>query len=74
MCYFLDDLISRTSKVVGKKKREMKQAQARMRKKIKNIVKELHWKTARFLVDNFDVILFSRIKFFEQKLYPRNNF
>ena len=55
LCYFLDDLISRTSKAVGKKKREMKNAQARMRKKIKNLVKELHWKTAR--VDNFDVIL-----------------
>jgi putative transposase len=57
LCYFLDDLISRTSKLAGKKKREMKKAQARMRKKIRNLVKELHWKTARFLVDNFDVIL-----------------
>ncbi len=55
LCYFLDDLISRTSKAVGKKKLEMKNAQARMRKKIKNLVKELHWKTAR--VENFDVIL-----------------
>jgi len=57
LCFYLDDLISRTSKAVGKQKRELKKAQTRMRKKIKNLVKELHWKTARFLVDNFDVIL-----------------
>jgi len=57
LCHYLDDLIYRTTKAVGKRKRKMKKAQARMRKKTKNLVKELHWKTARFLVDNFDVIL-----------------
>jgi len=57
LCFYLDDLISRTNKAVGKQRREMKKAQARMRKKIKNLIKELHWKSARFLVDNFDVIL-----------------
>jgi putative transposase len=35
----------------------MKKAQARMRKKIKNLIKEIHFKTARFFVNNFDVIL-----------------
>jgi len=35
----------------------MKRAQAKIRKKIKNLIKEIHFKTARFLVDNFDVIL-----------------
>ncbi len=57
LCYRLDDLISRTSKATGKAKREMKRAAARIRKKIKNLIKEIHFKTARFLVDNFDVIL-----------------
>ncbi len=57
MCERLDDLISRTSKATGKAKREMKKAQARLRKKIKNLIKEIHFKTARFLVDSFDVIL-----------------
>ncbi len=28
-----------------------------MRKKIKNLIKEIHFKTARFFVDTFDVIL-----------------
>lgn len=58
LCFYLDGLISRTTKAKNsKKKRSMKKAQNRMRKKIKNLVKELHNKTARFLVDNFDVIL-----------------
>ncbi len=57
LCYRLDDLISRTSKATGKAKREMKRAAARLRKKIKNLIKEIHFKTARFLVDSFDVIL-----------------
>lgn len=35
----------------------MKLAATRIRGKIKNLVDELHKKTARFLVDNFDVIL-----------------
>ncbi len=57
LCYYLDDLISRTSQATGKTKREMKKAQARIRKKIKNQVKELHHKTAIFLVKNFDIVL-----------------
>ena len=57
LCFYLDDLISRTTKATGKAKREMKKAQGRIRAKIKNLVKEIHFKTARFLVDNFDVIL-----------------
>lgn len=35
----------------------MKLAASRLRGKINNLVDELHKKTARFLVDNFDVIL-----------------
>lgn len=57
LCYHLDNLISRTSKASHKKKISMNRAQSRIRKKIKNLIKEIHFKTARFLVDNFDVIL-----------------
>jgi len=58
LCYWLDDLISRTAKTTNaKRKRSMKRAQDRIRKKIKNLVKELHNKAAKFLVDNFDIIL-----------------
>jgi putative transposase len=57
LSHHLDDLISRTSKAKGAKKCRMRKAQQRMRNKISDLVDELHHKTARFLVANFDVIL-----------------
>ena len=57
MCYRLDDLISRMSKATGKKRKSMQGAADRLRRKIIAKVDELHHKTARFLVDNFDIIL-----------------
>lgn len=56
LTYYLDNLISRASKATGKKKREMRKAQMRMRRRIKNLINEMHWKTANFLINNFDVI------------------
>lgn len=57
LCFRLDKLISRLSRANSQQKRRLKKAAGRLRCKIKNLVKELHHKTARFLVDNFDVIL-----------------
>ena len=57
LCFKLDKLISKFRKAKCKQKRRMKLAATRLRGKIKNLVDELHKKTARFLVDNFDVIL-----------------
>lgn len=58
LAHYLDDLISRMSKVTNKQKlRKMKLAVARMREKIKNLIDELHHKVALFLVTNFDCIL-----------------
>ena len=57
MCMHLDDLISRASKAGKQKKRRMMLAAARMRMKIRNLVDELHHKSALFLVRAFDVIL-----------------
>lgn len=57
LCYHLDDLISRLTKAKSKTKRRMKKAANRMRLKIRNLIDELHHKTALFLVQNFDVIL-----------------
>lgn len=57
LCFRLDKLISKLSKAPSKQKQRLKKAANRLRCKIKNLVKELHHKTARFLVDNFDVIL-----------------
>ena len=57
LCFKLDKLISQLAKARCQQKRRMKLAATRLRGKIKNFVDELHKKTARFLVDNFDIIL-----------------
>ncbi len=57
LCFKLDRLISKISKAKRHQKRRLKRAADRLRCKIKHLVKELHDKVARFLVDNFDVIL-----------------
>ena len=59
----LDDVISRLSKkrkvdrVTAHRRHRMRKAVKRLRAKFTDLVDELHWKTIRFLVDNFDVIL-----------------
>lgn len=57
LCFPLDKLVSRISKSPSQQKRRLKKAASRLRCKIKNLIKELHHKSAKFLVDNFDVIL-----------------
>lgn len=57
LCFRLDDLISRMSKTSKRQKKSMQTAADRLRRRIRNKVDELHHKTARFLVDNFDIIL-----------------
>ncbi|MEG3880956.1 transposase [Microcoleus sp. herbarium7] len=57
LCVRLDRLISRMSKANSRQRRRLKKATDRLKSKIQHLVKELHHKTAKFLVDNFDVIL-----------------
>lgn len=57
LCQHLDNLISKISKAKGGQKRRMRKAARRITIKIHNLIDELHHKSARFLVDNFDVIL-----------------
>ena len=57
LCFRLDKLVSKFSQASSQQKRRFQKAASRLRCQIKNLVKELHHKTARFLVDNFDVIL-----------------
>lgn len=58
LCVHLDNLISRRDLEKNKqKRRSLTKASRRMRAKIKNLITELHHKTAKFLTDNFDVIL-----------------
>ena len=57
LCHHLDQLISRTAKAGSRKRRNMRKAADRMRVRITNLINELHHQAARFLVDNFDLIL-----------------
>ncbi|WP_287296334.1 transposase [Moorena sp. SIO2C4] len=57
LCQHLDNLMSRISKSKAGQKRRRRKAARRMVIKIQNLINELHHKTARFMVDNFDVIL-----------------
>ena len=57
LCFKLDKLISKMSKASCLQRKRFKKAADRLKSKIQHLVKELHHKTARFLVDNFDVIL-----------------
>lgn len=57
LCFRLDKLISKISNAKCRHKKRMRLAANRIRGRIKNLVDELHKKVARFLVDNFDIIL-----------------
>lgn len=57
LCHYLDDLVSRRAKATANRKRSLTKAANRIREKIKNLIDELHWKVARFLVNNYDLIL-----------------
>ena len=56
-CFKLDKLISAMSKAKSRQKCRLKKAANRIKAKVQHLVKELHHKTALFLVDNVDVIL-----------------
>jgi putative transposase len=57
LCFRLDKLISRMSKASSRQRKRFKKAADRLKSRIQHLVKELHHKTAKFLVDNFDAIL-----------------
>ena len=57
LCERLDDLLSRAAKSPARRRRNMRRAANRLRLRIENLVTELHRQAARFLVDNYDVIL-----------------
>ncbi len=57
LCFRLDKLSSRMSKTNSRQRKRFKKAADTLKSKIQHLVKELHHKTAKFLVDNFDVIL-----------------
>ena len=62
LCQHQDNLLSRAARAPSKRRRNMRRAAQRMTVRIQNLINELHHKTARFLADNFDVILLPDFK------------
>ena len=62
LCQHQDNLLSRAARTPSKRRRNMRRAAGRMTVRIQNLINELHHKTARHLVDNFDVILLPDFK------------
>jgi putative transposase len=58
LCHHLDDLLSRSSKAHARQRRRMRMAADRLRDRIEDLIDELHWKTIKFLTNNFDVIIY----------------
>lgn len=54
---FMDDLISRMSKATAKQRRRMKKALSRMKFKVWDLIDEIHFKTIKFLLSNYDAVL-----------------
>lgn len=59
---FMDKLIGRISKGVGHKKQRLKKALKRMKARLNNLIDELHFKSIRYLADNFDYIILPTFK------------
>ena len=57
LCSHLDNLLSHATKTTKQSRKNMRRAAKRIHKRIRNLVDELHHKVARYLVDNFDIIL-----------------
>ena len=53
----MDNLISRMSKAKAKQRRGMKKALSRMKFKVWDLIDEIHFKTIKFLLSNYDCVL-----------------
>ena len=69
LCVHLDGLIGKATKAIGFRKVRLKRACHRMRWRIRDLIDELHKQTARWLVDNYDIILLPTFE--TQDMVPR---
>jgi putative transposase len=56
LCSYLDRLVSKISKAKCRQKRRMRRAAERIRWKIKDLISEIHFKTANFFCKRFQII------------------
>lgn len=57
LCLKLDKVLSKRDMSSGKLKKSLNCVADKIRIKVKNLMKELHYKTANWLVDNYDIII-----------------
>lgn len=57
ICQRIDELISAKTKANAERKRKLQQKILNLKAKLYHLIDELHKKTARFLLDNFDIII-----------------
>ena len=58
LCKRLDELTSAFATCTQRfQKLKIRKSMFRLRRRIENLISELHWKTCKFLTDNFDVII-----------------
>lgn len=57
LCVYLDELLGRIADAPTRKRRRLQKAATKMRMRIRHLVDEVHHKAAKFLTDNFDIIL-----------------
>jgi transposase len=58
LCLSVDKLVSKGAKSKGKVKRAIKKHELNLRKRIKNLADEVHWKIINFLTNNFTHIIY----------------
>lgn len=59
---FMDKLASKITLATNHRKQRLKKAMKRMRFRVSCLIDELHFKTAKFLADNFDVVILPTFK------------
>ena len=57
LCWHLDGLMSRTAKAPARRRQRMKKAAERMRRRIRDLVSDVHKKAAHFFATRFDRVL-----------------
>jgi putative transposase len=57
LSHYIDKLSQRITICTGRRKRSLKKARLKVYTRIRNLVNELHWKSANYLCKNFDIIL-----------------
>jgi putative transposase len=62
LCRHLDKLMSRIDTSPARRKARMRKAANRLRWKIKDLIREAHYKIGRFLVDHFEVIFLPELE------------